>query len=990
MKCYEFDAFLADYFEDDLGPEKTEELLRHLETCESCRAEFQSYKTQEDRLSLYYRGQFDKAVARFESALREEPKAAEIRSTRGSRLTRGLLAAAAVLVAGLGIGTWAIYLRVVPRGHAGVAVVKAAEGRVQALEGNVFQPVVVGSPIEQSQRIKVANGGYLALGLREGNVLEARGGTQLTLQGFPNRFEVVLNGGQIWAHLTRRPEKRFVVRTTHLTATAVGTVFGVEQGLDRSEVDVAKGTVLVESGGTQTTVAEGGRYSSRPEADMAPLSDAVRWSRYRENLSALIAKMGAGRSPDSAPPLQTAQIGQTGTGESGLPRGASSPLAAEPAGSQTALPTAATPSSAITDLIDMLPDETRYFLDVHDWPSLLKGFHSSDYSAVRNEPSVRAWWEAVRGQGFLQEFFSQAHMSEIMALAGLIDGQVVMSVGPAGEFLLVADCGSHEKELNDALRSLLRGIVGVTPTDPRPAREFESRVFVILGRLIVSSSDKLAKATVDRLLTGNPTQFAASEFRRKIMSNVNHPPFVMAADLGSVAADLLTSGSLRSTGNTTEFLGVRGLDYLLLSPSFIGRGMNQAARLGFNGDRYGMMSWLDEPAPMRGLGFFSSDVHFFASAIVRDPSEILLQWLVLLQGADAKKEYARVSEFAAEYQDLLGAFGGEIAVGVDNPILPVPNIKIAIEVADRKTFEAGLERLIGDMRQDWDKRSQASYMKHETYKDYVINTLSVDGVPFAPCYAFVDDYLIAGPGPQFVRNSIDVYTSRNSIARDARLMSLLPGKSEANFSILVYQDIAKAIPELVRTKLTPKIGEREEVLKMIPDIGFLERYRAPGIAYACAHRTYVDFYLSTPKGVDFNVAMAAPLVANWLLPQVSIGLTARKYAEAQQRLEEMKVAVEKYQQENGRLPRSLTDLLHPAGRYLERIPEDPFGVMAGDTLRLVYARDKDQVTIYSIGPDGVDNQGAVVYEFEKDPNGEGDIVIRIPPDSAELKMMNAE
>jgi len=286
--------------------------------------------------------------------------------------------------------------------------------------------------------------------------------------------------------------------------------------------------------------------------------------------------------------------------------------------------------------------------------------------------------------------------------------------------------------------------------------------------------------------------------------------------------------------------------------------------------------------------------------------------------------------------------------------------------------------LIEDLRQGWDRSRRPSYLKRETYKGYGLNSLVVDGIPFAPCYAFVNEYLILGPGPQFVRHSIDVYASRRSIAQDSHLLSLLPGRGAGSFSLLVYQDIAKAVPELIRTKLTPRMDR--ETLSMVPDVGFLERYRAPGIAYVCAHRTYADLYLSAPKGVDFNVGMAVPLVANWLAPRINIGQTARKVAEAQHGLDEMKAAVEKYQAETGRLPRSLTDLIHPAGHYVERIPEDPFGLMPGDTLRLAPGPDKEQISVYSIGPDGVDNLGKIPYDFTKDVNGEGDVVVRIPPD----------
>jgi len=76
--------------------------------------------------------------------------------------------------------------------------------------------------VRQKERIRVPHDGYLSLTLADGNVVEARGGTQIALLDFPNRLEIAMDRGQIWAHLKNRPAKPFIVRTAHLSATAHG------------------------------------------------------------------------------------------------------------------------------------------------------------------------------------------------------------------------------------------------------------------------------------------------------------------------------------------------------------------------------------------------------------------------------------------------------------------------------------------------------------------------------------------------------------------------------------------------------------------------------------------------------------------------------------------------------------------------------------------------------------------------------------------------
>jgi hypothetical protein len=168
-----------------------------------------------------------------------------------------------------------------------------------------------------------------------------------------------------------------------------------------------------------------------------------------------------------------------------------------------------------------------------------------------------------------------------------------------------------------------------------------------------------------------------------------------------------------------------------------------------------------------------------------------------------------------------------------------------------------------------------------------------------------------------------------------------------------------------------KLGEGSSLL---PDMSFLERYRAPGIAYAYAQPTYIDLYLNTPAGIDFNMGMAVPLVATWLAPLTHIGKTADKYALAMVRLEKLQAAAEKFEQQNGRLPQSLAELAHPIGQYIDEIPADPFAPNGDDTLRLIPGPKEGQITLYSVGPDGVDDQGRIQVNPDKDINGNGDIV----------------
>ena len=643
-----------------------------------------------------------------------------------------------------------------------------------------------------------------------------------------------------------------------------------------------------------------------------------------------------------------------------------------------------------------MPDDTRYLLEIPDVRVFAKEFQSSDYAALGKNQAIRQWWLAVGGPRILEDISKEIPLNELAGIARCMEGPLTIGVNRQGQPLLLADCGANAAQVRLLLEQAIAkaqstGRAGAPGSgDTRdPANEIRSRVLVSDRWLVVSTSPELAQDTFQRLAGARPTDFAQSAFCKKLRRDAPNPRFMIAANLEGQVADWIKYAKERNLSHdfapTLDLLGFRSLDYLLLSPDFAGRGMNQAARLAFGPEgRDGVMNWLAEPSPMRGLNFFSPDVHVFASAIVRNPYQMFLDYLLYLQATRQENDFRQALEVVAKRESFLKSFGGEIAVGIDSPVLPVPNVKIAIEVSDHDAFQKGLDQIVSDLLRAFEREGRIAIVEDVMHKDRTIYTLVVDGVPFTPAWTFVDSYFIAGPGPQFVRNSIDVYESRHSIASDSRLAALLPGNLDLNFSMLLYQDLARSIPAVFREKIAPKLNAGVDaatsgtapVFRLTPAFDVFQNCRAPGVAYAFARPQCVDLYLSAPAGLDFNLGVGVPLVANWLAPRTSIGLVVKRVAEAQFGLEQLQKAALKFQSENGRLPASLDELDNPPGKYLDSIPADPFAP-DGQTLRLIQGPEPGRITFYSTGPDGVDNEGKTEYSIIRQYDGPGDIAIRV-------------
>ena len=376
---------------------------------------------------------------------------------------------------------------------------------------------------------------------------------------------------------------------------------------------------------------------------------------------------------------------------------------------------------------------------------------------------------------------------------------------------------------------------------------------------------------------------------------------------------------------------------------------------------------------MRGLNFFSPDVRFFSASLLSNPRLAYYDLAWHFSDRPAQSAPGMMLQFLGEYRALLEAMGGEVAIGLENPILPIPNIKVVIEMRDPQAFREQFHVLVGRVL---DRISEATgslvLVQPTTYNGRTIYSIAVEGSPVELSWTYVDDFLVMGPGPRFVQHSIDVHDSGRTIAGDSRLLDLLPRRTGASFSMLTYQNIAAAIPDMLHARLVAAFGNNHPLL---PDLSFLSRYEAPGIAYAYASDSAIDLYLNTPSGIDLNMGMAIPVVANWLSERTSLGARLEGFATARRRLNDLAVAAMVFEAENGRLPRSLDELVM-AG-MIAAIPGDPFGTAPDATLRLVVGPEPGTVTIYSIGPDQVDDGGRIVYDPIENLGGRGDIVLRL-------------
>jgi transmembrane sensor len=98
--------------------------------------------------------------------------------------------------------------------------------------------------------------------------------------------EVTLLRGAAWFEVVPDAARPFRVAADALSATALGTVYGVDARGDVVEVAVSEGRVAVDAGSAAVTLAAGQHFRSGPGADGVEISDARAQARqaWREGL----------------------------------------------------------------------------------------------------------------------------------------------------------------------------------------------------------------------------------------------------------------------------------------------------------------------------------------------------------------------------------------------------------------------------------------------------------------------------------------------------------------------------------------------------------------------------------------------------------------------------------------------------------------------------------------------------------------------------------
>ncbi len=632
------------------------------------------------------------------------------------------------------------------------ATVAAGPGTVHRLAGGPSGRLALGDRIRPGDRVRIGREGGALLSLADGSTVELAPGTEIVLARL--RREIGVAHGAVLVHAAPQLRGRLHVRTRDCGVTVHGTTFVVEAGLAGSRVGVVEGEVAVRHGNRRTLLEPGQTLRTGPAAAAEPVVEQVAWSRDADRYRAMLRELAAF---------------QREVAERARPFGV----------------------RYRSRLARLMPENTVLFLTAPDLPSRAAAIRETLEHRLETSETLARWWrETIAANGEGDEVMAMLGWFEALGRALGEEGAIAVTGGEApetGATLLAAEVRDPA-----ALAGLLENgpwtdgdeaPALVLLDDASAAVEHAAAVQVVLvdDLLLASREGRLLREAAARASGTVPPVFPDTPLGRAVASAYARGVTWLAGLDGAVLRGDSTGEELP----VLERLGVANARTLVLRLSETD-GLEGVAA--FDGPRAGAAAWLAPPGPMGSLEFVSPRTVLAAAALTREGAAIVDDVLAILAAVDPDLP-GELRRFEAEHgidvhSDLGGPLGGEVALALDTPLLPVPSWKLVVEVRDPATLEATIERLVAQLAAGEGEAPTVRELPGEPGWHALVcgdRTLAV--------WTYAGGYLVAGPAAGVVHDALDLWRTGSGLPASAAFRDLLPPDAPLDCSAVVYHDL---------------------------------------------------------------------------------------------------------------------------------------------------------------------------------------------------------
>jgi hypothetical protein len=804
--CPAFGPQIPAYLRGELAPARALLLEDHTRDCLPCRRALHAARQERSGRA---------AVALHEVVEEGRAPLARALTARARRFPGGApwLAAAALLLVGIGLGvTW--FRTLGPGAPAGVrmARVETVDGGLYRIAGASSVPVLAGDDLREGEQIRTAKGSRAMLRMSDGSRIEMAERAGLSLAAGRDGNTIDLERGLIVVQAAHQRPRHLYVATADCLVSVTGTIFAVNHGTKGSRVSVVEGEVHVQMNRQQQPAAlasgavlpaetpasletpehlvlhAGDQATTRSNVAAVPVRQEIAWSRDASRYDALLSALSAaGSAIDSQVPRP-------------VQRTASRLLDLVPAGSlvYVALPNLAANLAQTQQLLEQ---------------------------RLAESPVLQQWWSATLGSPANQKLFHDL-VQEVGDVGRYLGNEVVIAAGSApgtagsgssgpsahaslgsGPPVLLAEttqeaalratleqevAAMNQRAGKTALVLLDRLPDAGSPTGS-PAASGPLLLWVGQGLLVASPSASQIAAVAANLQPGAANAFVGSSFHARLaQAYADGAGWLFAADLQQLMAAHRPAAAQGQSG-LTESTGLFDLEHFVFErhEGPAAATTETRAAVTFTQQRRGIAAWLAAPAPMGSLGFFSADANLVAAFVVKNPVELLDELLSLSPQLAAQLAKAEAEHGFSLRDDLAAPLGGEIALGLDGPVLPSPSWQLVAEVYDPVRLQQTIARAVQQANVELAAAGKPELGLQQQAEDgHTYYTITSSQPAVEVHYLFADGYLVAAPSRAQLDRALAQRAAGTTLAASPRLRSLLGRDGQVNVSALFYQNLA--------------------------------------------------------------------------------------------------------------------------------------------------------------------------------------------------------
>jgi hypothetical protein len=843
--CADFQSLIPAYLRYELSEARALLLVDHTHECIPCRRAMKQARTSR--------------IAAAMPSVRKQSRKTSQYTLRPVVMRWGI--AAAVLIA-VGLLALPLIQRYVPFGSF-EATVQAADGPVYLVANAKTTALNTGAQIGRGDVVRTSKDAHAVVRLGDGSTIEMKDRSEFSINQTMRGTTLHLARGSAIVEAAKPPAQRrtvfgklakefrklfgiqppgnFYVDTGDSLVSVTGTTFAVNAGTKGTRVSVIEGEVRLDRNGDEKILRAGEQATTSASIENIPVKDEVSWSR------------NAARYAQTLASLTTLQKELSAVAKPGV--------------------------RYSTRLLDMMPENTVLYAALPNLSATIAESNRIIDERIQQNPALRDWFanrHDRKGSGMdhavsaIKEFGEQLG-DEIAVGAGMNDqGQPVEPIVLAE----LKNPGGFHAFFDNQVQKM--GVAGKAPQvqwvdDPRTAQAASSssadktktsrkEVYVWIAGDILVASPKLEQ--LQTVAKGGST-FNSTPFYSRIAGVYREGAgLVVAADLEKIIAH--TKGLRKiAVGDQHEQaldkLGVFNLKSFVFDQKDNSDGKtNTRAVLSFNQTQRGVTAWLAQPSAMGSLDYISPDANLVGGFVVKDPKALVDDLLGVLStvSPDLNK---KLDQLQTEHglnlrNDFAAPLGGEYAFAIDGPILPTPSWKLIFEVNDPAHLQQTFERVVTEINKEMAKEGKSGLVwDRGDSGGLTYHTLRSKDFGVEVNYVFANGYMIAGPTRALIEQALRYHDSGVTLRRSAKFTAGLPADGNANFSALVYHNLAPLVQPFAN-RLGTAAGSDEQKKA----IATMAANMQPTLAYAYAFGDRIEFAANT-EGGPFGLSPATLL-----------------------------------------------------------------------------------------------------------------------------------